>query len=325
MSLGPTAELKARGAVGAAQHMLEAADTLEPVGRAAREGDEYERLLRLADRAVRRWIPLAVATLGQRRPDVPVPMSRIRSAADASAAAQQVGGLREILRKRRSTPTAAQPVAVAAALAQIQTGLRHVASAPPGLASSEAHLAVAHFGRGLVGCFYLGARFADGITGEVAATVRRLESGLESDQDPLTQGRERTASESALHRELIRCLMSELARTVGEITHADDGTLPRPPKVGRHRPDLVGRSPDGSPFIGEAERGPELFDPHTLEQLADFATHAPDAEPTSFHLIVPTGWRGEAVRALAQAAGSVGAHIVIHEVSGLSGAPSPPA
>jgi hypothetical protein len=63
------------------------------------------------------------------------------------------------------------------------------------------------------------------------------------------------------------------------VTHAESGTLARPPKVGRHRPDLVGKTSTGAISLGDAKLGPELTEEHTQEQLEDFLTFAPDASP----------------------------------------------
>jgi hypothetical protein len=199
--------------------------------------------------------------------------------------------------------------------------LRQIAGGDPTRPDTTAVTAVPHAAHGLVACFEQGASFPDGIPGETRATVAVLD-GLDDERTTPwgTRGQERTAHESDLHRMLVRSLMSTLAMDSGEITHADDaGTLPMPLAVGRHRPDLAGRSPTGGLFLGEAKLGPELFDEHSQEQLADLLGFAPDGDPVAVHLVVPAGWREEAERAARQAAGST-ENLVVHEVGGLPAA-----
>lgn len=79
--------------------------------------------------------------------------------------------------------------------------------------------------------------------------------------------------------------------------------------------------PDGALFLGEAKLGPELTEPHTQEQLADFLAFSPDVERVIVHLGVPTGWRDQAQTAARAAAGSID-NLVVHEFP-VPGAPTP--
>lgn len=320
-----TSALRARGANGAAEHTWRAGAIFEPRGRADRVDAEQRRLLLLADRAARVWASTTVATLrDDRLEELARQQPQIRSPHDAQAAARHIGALRDLAGRLPKAPRPGTADGVASALAPLQLMIRQVADGDPNRPDLTAAAAVPHAARGLVACFFEGAGFGDGIPGEVRTTIAVLDSLDE--RRVLSWGapaRERSAHESDLHRTLVRSLMSTLALRVGEITHADDGgTLPSPPTIGRHRPDLVGRTATGDPFLGEAKLGPELFDPHAQEQLADFLGCAVDEESIVLHLIVPQGWRAEAERAGHAAAGSI-ANLVVHELGGLPGAPQP--
>jgi hypothetical protein len=320
------AELRRDGAAGAAEHTWRAAAIFEPHGRVARSDPEQQRLLLLADRAARHWAPLTVATL---RDDGLNEIARqqppVRNRGDAASAAQHIGVLRDLLRDRPNGPLAATPAGVASALASLQTMLRQVAEGDPARPEITAVTAVPHAAHGLVACFAQAPAFADGIPGETRATVAILDA-LDDQRAASwgTRAQERTAHESDLHRSLVRSLMSTLALQHGQITHADDaGTLPLPLTVGRHRPDLAGHAATGDLFLGEAKLGPELFEDHTQEQLADFLGYAPDGIPVALHLIVPVGWGTTAKSAARQAGGSTD-RLVVHELGGLPGASRPP-
>jgi hypothetical protein len=319
------ATLRRDGAAGAAEHTWRAAAIFEPRERVARSDAEQQRLLLLADRAARHWTSLTVATLREEGlNEIAGQQPPIRDPSDAASAAQRVGELRNLLRGQPNAPLAARPARVASALAPVQAMLRQVAEGDPDRPESTAITAVPHAAHGLVACFAQAPAFADGLPGETRATVAILDA-LDDEHSASwgTSAQERTANESDLHRALVRSLMSTLALQDGPITHADDGALPLPMTVGRHRPDLAGRSATGDLFLGEAKLGPELFEDHTQEQLADFIGYAPDGIPVALHLIVPAGWR-PAAEAAAQQAGGATERLVVHELSGLPGAPPPP-
>ena len=90
------------------------------------------------------------------------------------------------------------------------------------------------------------------------------------------------------------------------MTHAAGTlTLEDPPKIGRHEPDALGKGVGGTPVIGEAKTGPDLFEPRALEQLYDFTHHEENGEQAALVLIVPKGFRTDAERALAEAGAAV--------------------
>lgn len=320
-------ELQARNADGAARNTWRAAATLEPADRAGREEHERQRLLLLADRVARVWVPAAIElmrdeTLTELARQVP----RVQSGADAAHAASTTRSLRSLVAKVPAGPRPATPVDVAAALVELELALTRTAAIESDGVARTAVVMVPHAARGLVLTFFAGAPL-DGMPSEATATIRILdalddERGVDWGHRPVEQ----TAAEGGVHRTLVQSLASTLARASGAITHADGvGTLPEPPRVGRHRPDLVGRDVAGHDFLGEAKLGPDLYDTHSQEQLADFSTYAPDGERCHFHLVVPAGWRDEAERAITAAGGVVDDAVTIHDVGGIAGAPSPPA
>lgn len=312
------AELRRDGAAGAAEHTWRAAAIFEPRGRVARSDAEQQRLLLLADRAARHWTPLTVATLrDDGLNEVARQQRRVRDRSDAALAAQHVGALRDLLRDQPNGFLSTTPAGAATALAPLQTMLRRVAEGDPARPEITAVTAVPQAAKGLVACFAQAPAFVDGIPGETRATVAILDA---LDDERATSwgspGQERTAHESDLHRSLVRSLMSTLTVQLGQITHADEGTLPLSLTVGRHRPDLAGSTATGDLFLGEAKLGPELFEDHTQEQLADFLDYAPDGIPVALHLIVPAGWRTTAEAAARQAGGATN-RLIVHELRGL--------
>ena len=317
-------ELSQRNAIGAAEKALAAATVFEPQGRSGDTESEQARLFLLADRAANRWAPLAIATL--RNCDLSAvlaggtPIVTRHDAAVAGASLQQA---RDDLTRLTPGSLAAKPGAVSDALASLQALLDSLSADVSPIPTKIAGAVVSNAARGLVDCAYLGAAF-DGITGEVRETVAVLDALDRERIAPWgTRPLERTASESDLHRELVSVLMSQLALQEGQITHADGaGTLPQPPTIGRHRPDLAGVTAAGDLFLGEAKLGPELFEDHTQEQLSDFLRYERDGTPVVLHLIVPTGWRDRAEEASRYAVGATD-QLVIHEVGPLTGASTP--
>jgi hypothetical protein len=60
-----------------------------------------------------------------------------------------------------------------------------------------------------------------------------------------------------------------------------------PPKLGRHSPDVLAESPDGTYHIGEAKLEENLNTQKTLEQFTDFLnTKSPNGKPSQLHIIV---------------------------------------
>lgn len=63
--------------------------------------------------------------------------------------------------------------------------------------------------------------------------------------------------------------------------------LELPPKIGRHNPDVLAESPDGTYHIGEAKLEENLNTQKTFEQFTDFLnTKSPSNKPTQLHIIV---------------------------------------
>lgn len=107
-----------------------------------------------------------------------------------------------------------------------------------------------------------------------------------------------------LHRDLVHSLVEQISRDHGLVSHAARiGTLPDPPAIGRHEPDVLARGLSETLVIGEAKVGEDLFTETTQEQLHDFTHHVDEqtGEVAALVLAVPGGWRDEAQRALAAA------------------------
>lgn len=101
-------------------------------------------------------------------------------------------------------------------------------------------------------------------------------------------------------------MLSKIATGHCEVTHAAGTlTLDDPPKIGRHEPDALGKGMSGTPVIGEAKTGPDLFELRALEQLYDFTHHEENGEWAALVLVVPKGFRADAERALAEAGAAV--------------------
>lgn len=132
-------------------------------------------------------------------------------------------------------------------------------------------------------------------------------------------------SESPVHQDLVASLLSHLAVGVGAVTHvAGNLAYPDPPKIGRHEADLYLVLKDGHEVIGEAKTGPDLDDPTSAEQLADFSAHRDGAgERAALWLCVPKGWRQAALDALVGSGGEIHYRVDVLEVEGLDAAPPP--
>jgi len=60
-----------------------------------------------------------------------------------------------------------------------------------------------------------------------------------------------------------------------------------PKEIGRHKPDVVAESPDGTLHIGEAKVIDNLNTQKTFEQFSDFLnTKSPNGKPSHLHIIV---------------------------------------
>jgi hypothetical protein len=318
------AELGRRDAGEAGRRVYEVAAVFEPGGRAGHTEAEDRRLVLLADRAARHWVPLTLRPLpGSALPEMAGQQPPVRSVQDAADAAGRVREIRAQLRRAPANAGAAQPGSIATALAPIQKFLAAIGEGRSAAAEAQEARAIGWAARGLVVCFYASGTFADGLPAEVRATTTVLDA-LDDQRTASwgTRPTERTAHESSAHAALVAMLFSTLAMSSGEVTHADgSGTLPQPHPVGRHRPDVLGQMPGGDLFLGEAKLGPELHDTHMQEQLADFLGFSPDGQRVIVHLGVPVGWRGQAERAAVAAAGSI-ENLVVHEFA-VPGAPEP--
>ncbi len=114
-------------------------------------------------------------------------------------------------------------------------------------------------------------------------------------------------TETALHHDLVAWLLSYVAGEYGMVTHVAGRTeYPDPEPVGRHEPDLVAETPDGTVVIGEAKIGDDLDDEHSLEQLRDFSKAVdPDGNRIVFLLCVPAEWVEAAEQAIVDAGGEL--------------------
>jgi hypothetical protein len=131
--------------------------------------------------------------------------------------------------------------------------------------------------------------------------------------------------QSPLHRNLVSALVEHIARNHAEVSNAAGvGTLPDPPKIGRHEPDVLARGVGDKLVIGEAKIGDDIDAPTSQEQFADFTTYLDDSsgESAVMVLAVPEGWREKAEQAIREAGGNLD-HATVVEV-GLPGAPTPP-
>lgn len=64
--------------------------------------------------------------------------------------------------------------------------------------------------------------------------------------------------------------------------------IPIPPVLGRHSPDVLAESQDGTYNIGEAKLEENLNTTKTFEQFTDFlAAKSPSGKPSQLHIIVP--------------------------------------
>jgi len=316
-------ELEQRNARGAAVNTWKVAARFEPPGRAWQDEAEAQRLLLLADRIARKWVPATAAALRQNGLSELANFPRIAAARDAADATERLGGLRQLINQVGSGPGPASPQAVGKALAEMQLALRHTGRLDHRI-TETAVVMVPHAAKGLVGAFFADASI-EGIPAETAATVAVLDSLDEEHVFGWGQtAPERTIRGDAIHRALVESLVNTLSRG-GQVTNAVGArSLPEPPLVGRYRPDVSGRDADGQGFIGVAKLGPELLDIRTQEQLRDFSTFAPDGHRVAFHLAVPQGWRARAGRAIRQAGAEVDSSVSIHEVSGTDGGATPP-
>jgi hypothetical protein len=317
-----TDDLRQRGGSGAASQVWRAANTFEPAGRSTRHEDETRRLFLLVDRACRHWAAGAARAVGAE--DIATQLaalSPVDDAARASDAEQSVASCRPAL-AAFSTPRPGRAEAEQS-LSQAQLALRNAAQVDdPSALSEPAAAAVEHAAAGMVHAFYAGA--FGGIPEDAAETVALLDSlGQRGRVARGAQAAERESRESLMHHTLVSSLASRLALEGVDWQYgAGFGTLPAPPRVGRHEPDLLGRDAGGAIVIGEAKLGPELLSEHTAEQLADFSTYAPDDEAATLYLMVPFGWKAEAEEAVRAAGGSL-EQVTIRELE-LPHAPQPP-
>jgi hypothetical protein len=113
-------------------------------------------------------------------------------------------------------------------------------------------------------------------------------------------------AETPLHQNLTRTLRARMRGWDIRITHAAGVVfLPDPYRVGRHAPDVIGWR-RGWRYVGEAKRGPELFDEHTQEQLRDFSrSFTPQGRRSHFILCVPSAYREAAREAIVAARGNI--------------------
>ena len=308
----------------AADSTARAADVVEAPAAVVLPKSEHQRLLLLADRIVRVWAARAVATLHAEDLNVIAARHpRVHDRHDAGDAAQALASLIALVEARPDSGLAATPRQVADALEQMQRALSSVALSAPTDPQSTSATAALHAARGLRGAHDVGG--ISGLPTEAAATVAVLQT-LNPDYARDLGGAqmpERGEIASEIHHQLLGSLVRSFVDSRGTITHGGTtGTRPDPPRVGRHRPDVVSRTFAGEPLIGLAKLGPDLFDTYTQEQLADFSSYTPDSYEVSFTLIVPGGWCAEARRA-ARHAGDMTNRTNIRELSGIVGAPTP--
>jgi hypothetical protein len=135
--------LRDRDADGAAQSVWRFGATLEPRDRSSRKDAEWQRLLLLADRIGREWVPTIVATLRvEGLLEVARQQPPIRDASDAAAAADRVGSLRNELASLGPAPRAATVADVSAALVSLQSALRRISDGSEEQLSAAATVAI---------------------------------------------------------------------------------------------------------------------------------------------------------------------------------------
>jgi hypothetical protein len=113
-------------------------------------------------------------------------------------------------------------------------------------------------------------------------------------------------AETDLHRRLASALHGYMRRAGVTVTHSVATlSLPDPVRIVRHEPDVLGYGAD-CVCIGEAKRGPELFDRHTQEQLYDFSRrHVTGWGRSTLFLYVPRAYRERARAAVIAAGGDI--------------------
>jgi hypothetical protein len=113
-------------------------------------------------------------------------------------------------------------------------------------------------------------------------------------------------AETPLHQNLTRTLRARMrGYGIGLTRAAGVVFLPDPYRVGHHAPDVIGWRRGGR-YVGEAKRGPELFNEHTQEQLRDFSrSFTSQGRRSHFILCVPRAYRDEAREAIIAAGGNI--------------------
>jgi len=293
-------ELVRRDASGAANAMWDQAAQLDL--QPAHESDERTRMLLLSDRMATNWVPAAIRTLNERQSDGSVSGDwEISGETDIPVALRRLEDLCMRLSDFESgTSSAPAEARISVAIAPFKTALEELQS---GAAFGDMKAALEAFAVGFTNCFDLGA--FPSMPGEVSQVVTILNQMDRNATSASPQSRlERTAAEGNRHKDLVSLSVSYLSTNFCPVSHADGvGTMSRPPRVGRHRPDLLAESSAGGRVIGEVKLGPELFGAHTQEQLRDFLDFAEASEQTGVVLFVPTGWREDAQRAGGESGG----------------------
>lgn len=99
------------------------------------------------------------------------------------------------------------------------------------------------------------------------------------------------------HRRLVSSLVRRMQASGLTVQAAECPGWPRPPTIGRRRPDVVALYRAGGAVVaGEAKRGPDLRRSHSqLSELAEaLSGRGPRGAGALLILAVPLGWEAEA-------------------------------
>lgn len=280
---------------GAAASVAQSAEIFEPTNRAADREAEYQQLILFGEMVTTRWIERARSFAVDRSVFISSsPVRHIEIREDAGPAAAKVREIADSITLEPASPVASDLTTLRDSLVHIASALDELAGCEPTFPAQAAEKMMPPAVNALLSLMEIGA------IGDLPVEVRTIVNALDRMDPDLTliegtPGIEKTSKESETHKTLVDVLVSDLAMKFGKVTHGDNvGTLQRPPKIGRHRPDVIAVDEFGGTVIGEAKTGPDLTSDHSKEQIEDFLLVASETEGLALRLAVPKGWKGNA-------------------------------
>jgi len=280
---------------GAAVSVAKSAEIFEPSDRAADLEAEYERLILFGEMIATRWIERVRSFAAGS--SVFVSSSQVRPIEireDAGPAAEKARMIADSITLEPESPVASDLNTVRDSLVHIASALDELAGCDPAFPAKAAEKMMSPAVDALLSLVGIG------VVSDLPVEVRTIVNALDRMDPDLTlvegtPGIEKTSTESDTHKTLVDVLVSDLAMKFGEVTHGDNvGTLPLPPKIGRHRPDVIAVHELRGTVIGEAKTGPDLTSDHSKEQIEDFLLVASETEGLALRLAVPKGWKANA-------------------------------